>query len=62
MYGYSYRPSSCTCEDFPCCGCNDVDPDWQPDPYDAYDNNDFYDDLADLEDDEDLLLPDNPFT
>lgn len=39
MYGYSYR--TCQCEDFPCCGHNDVDPNWEPDPYDAYDEGDY---------------------
>lgn len=34
--GYSYR--TCQCEDFPCCGCNDVDPNWEPDPYEEYDD------------------------
>lgn len=40
IYGYSYK--TCECEDFPCCGHNDVDPNWEPDPYDI-DDDDIYD-------------------
>ena len=34
--GYAYK--TCECEDFPCCGHNDVDPGWEPDPVDFYDS------------------------
>lgn len=44
MYGYAHRPSTCDHEDFPCCGCNDEDPSWEPDP------SDYEDMLAELED------------
>jgi hypothetical protein len=37
IYGYAYK--TCNCEDFPCCGHNDVDPHWQPDPYDDYEQD-----------------------
>jgi hypothetical protein len=40
IYGYDYK--TCQCEDFPCCGHNDVDPNWQPDPYDSYDDFDYH--------------------
>lgn len=32
IHGYDLK--TCDCEDFPCCGHNDVDPNWEPDPYD----------------------------
>jgi hypothetical protein len=40
IYGYAYK--TCQCEDFPCCGHNDVDPNWQPDPYDDHDDFDYH--------------------
>jgi hypothetical protein len=38
MIGYAHK--TCDCEDYPCCGHNDVDPNWAPDPYDEYDEYD----------------------
>lgn len=32
--GFAYKV--CDCEDAPCCGHNDVDPGWSPDPYDEW--------------------------
>lgn len=42
MIGPGFAYKTCDCEDFPCCGHNDVDPDWEPDPYDA--EAEFYED------------------
>ena len=52
MIGGGFAYKTCSCEDFPCCGHNDVDPNWQPDPYD---DDYFYgvDDRGDEDEDED---------
>lgn len=50
--GFAYK--TCQCEDFPCCGHNDVDPNWEPDPYDAYDEDDRYFDDDEPDDDDDI--------
>jgi len=34
---YAYK--TCKCEDFPCCGHDDVDPYWEPDPYSGTDDD-----------------------
>jgi hypothetical protein len=45
FYGVPYR--TCECEDFPCCGHNDVDPNWEPDISDT--EADFYEDYDEEE-------------
>jgi len=40
--GGGFAHKTCDCEDWPCCGHNDVDPNWEPDPYDV--EADFYED------------------
>jgi hypothetical protein len=55
--GFAYK--TCQCEDFPCCGHNDVDPNWEPDESDM---QDMYDEMEDFDDDEEVdedLIPDH---
>lgn len=48
MIGPGFAYKTCDCEDFPCCGHNDVDPYWEPDPEDFYDEEDeWYEDEDD---------------
>ena len=49
MIGGGFAYKTCECEDFPCCGHNDVDPSWEPDPYDM--DEDYYDEDEDADDD-----------
>lgn len=43
MIGGGFAHKVCSCEDFPCCGHNDVDPNWQPDPIDQMEDWENYD-------------------